>query len=90
MTDVVTANITLYAKWEGTTSAEENDHFPSLQVYPNPFSGELRIMGAEECLLQVITENGASALSQMITSPNETLNLEHIVQGVYFFRFEKD
>jgi hypothetical protein len=63
---------------------------PNLKIYPNPFTGLVRIAGAEGCTLQVITEAGAVVHTQKITNPDETIRLEHLPAGVYFFRMEKD
>jgi len=63
---------------------------PYLNIYPNPFTGAVRLTGAEGCTLQVITAFGALVHTQMIISPDETVKLEHLQAGVYFFRLEKD
>jgi uncharacterized repeat protein (TIGR02543 family) len=89
--DIVTGNIALYAKWTPKNVTSTEDHFaPNLKVFPNPFTGEVRITGAEGCMLRVITADGAIAHTQKIESPDETLRLDYLPAGVYFFRFEKD
>jgi len=59
-------------------------------VYPNPFSKEVRLVGAEGCTLQVINVSGVVEHTQRITSPDETIWLEHLTPGMYFFRVVKD
>ena len=67
-----------------------------LNIYPNPFTDAVRITGvAAETrghapLLKVINAAGAVVHTQMITSADETIPLEHLPAGVYFFLFEKD
>jgi len=61
-----------------------------LKVYPNPFTDEVRITGATGSTLQVITESGVLVHTQKITGTDESLRLNHLPAGVYFFRLEKD
>ena len=72
-----------------------NDDFaPDLKIYPNPFTGELHITGAmvvetwhaASLQIQVINSAGIIVHTQMITSPGETIRLEHLPPGVYFLR----
>ena len=82
----------------GVTSADEQ-FLPELKIYPNPFTGVVRIVGAAavaETLratslqVQVIDAAGAIVHTQTITGDDEIINLEHLPTGVYIFRFEKD
>jgi hypothetical protein len=67
-----------------------DDHFaPDLKIYPNPFAGAVRIAGAEGCTLRIMNIAGAVVHTQKITGSDETLQLEHLLPGVYFFRIEK-
>jgi len=70
------------------TSVEEL-FIPDLKIYPNPFTGEVRITSAEDCTLQVFNVVGTAVHAQHITNPDETIIFEHLPAGVYFFRFEK-
>ena len=85
----------------GVTSADE--FFASeLRVYPNPFTGAVRIVGTRtagvetrhatsvQIQMQIINSAGAIVHTQMINSDDETINLEHLPAGVYVFRFEND
>ena len=87
--------------FDRATSAE--DLFaPNLKIYPNPFTGKVRIVGAVETVeigktgkagetvLRVINAAGVIVHMQMMTSPDETIRLEHLPAGVYFFMVEKD
>jgi hypothetical protein len=59
-------------------------------LYPNPFAGSLHLTGAEGCTLRVVSVSGATVHTQKITSPDETVHLEGLPAGMYFFRLEKD
>ena len=87
-----TATVTVETE---TSSAEL--FFSDFKIYPNPFTGEVRITGAtteltrgHAPLLKVIDAAGPVVHTQMITSADETIRLEHLPAGVYFFLFEKD
>ena len=67
-----------------------DDSFSELKVYPNPFTGEVRVVGAEGCTLQVISVTGALVHTQRIINPDETIRMEHLPTGMYIFRVEKD
>jgi len=100
--DIVTGNMTLYAKWtlKTVTGVVETWHAASLQIYPNPFADVVRInVGAglapaqhttPALQLQVINAAGVVVHTQTITGPDETIRLEHLPAGMYFFRLEKD
>ena len=62
----------------------------NLQIYPNPFTGEVHITGAEGCTLRIITASGAVVHIQRITNPDEIIRIEHLPAGMYFFRVERD
>ena len=96
--DIVTGNITLYAKWMhvSVTGAEESIA-SNLNIYPNPFTGEVRITGAvvetgraPSLQVRIINAAGVVVHTQIITNPDETIRLEHLPAGVYFFVFEKE
>jgi len=66
-----------------------------LKIYPNPFTGEIHITGADvetgrAPSLQIINAAGLAVYALMITNHNETIRLAHLPPGVYFFRVEKD
>jgi uncharacterized repeat protein (TIGR02543 family) len=62
----------------------------NVTLYPNPFAGSLHLTGAEGCTLQVINAGGATVHTQKITAQDETVHLEGLPAGMYFFRLEKD
>ena len=68
---------------KGTNDTE--DFFPDLKIYPNPFTGTLRLAGAEGSTLQVISTDGVVVHTQKINSPDETIRLEHLRIGAYYF-----
>ena len=71
------------------THLSEEDPFSELKVYPNPFTGEIRITGVEGSRLQVISTSGAVMHTQRITSSDEIIRVEHLSAGMYLFRVEK-
>ena len=83
---------------DGTVLNAENIFANGLQIYPNPYTGTIRITGAavegtgnkQTLKLQVIDASGAVVHTQMIANADETIHLEYLPAGVYFFRFEKD
>ena len=85
---------------EQITNVEEL-FITNLKIYPNPFKGEVRIVGADAMIetrnatsvqihLQIINAAGAIVHTRLITGNDETVNLEHLPAGVYIFRLEKD
>ncbi|MDR0415088.1 MAG: InlB B-repeat-containing protein, partial [Prevotellaceae bacterium] len=83
-TDVVNANVTLYAKWESSTgiadggSAEERN---SLRVYPNPTTGELTVESeGAEMLLYTLS---GTLLERTLSS---SLNLSSYPNGIYLLK----
>jgi len=94
--DIVTGNMTLYAKWTPkTVTSVETLRATSLQIYPNPFTDVVRITGSDmtmwhATLLRVINVAGVVVHTKTITSPDETIRLDHLPAGMYFFRLEKD
>jgi hypothetical protein len=75
---------------ENVTGAVEILRATSLQIYPNPFTGVVRATGADGCTVRVINTAGVVVHTQTITSADETIQLEHLPVGVYFFVFEMD
>ena len=81
----------------GSVTNEEDNFASELNIYPNPFTGDVRITGAmvgaglaPAQQIQVINAAGAIVHIQMITSPDEIIRLEHLPAGVYFFRIENN
>jgi exo-beta-1,3-glucanase (GH17 family) len=69
---------------------------PDLKIFPNPFTDVVRITGVDAVgsghalTLRVINAAGASVHTQILTNPGETIRLEHLPAGIYFFRVESD
>ena len=83
----------------------ENVSANELKVYPNPFTDEVRITGADgfeqantpitnrrerATTLRIINSFGVVVHTQQITSSNETLHLGSLTAGMYFFQLEND
>ena len=74
----------------GAVTGNSEIFSPNLKAYPNPFTDDVRITDAEGCTLLVMSTAGVAVHIQKIASPNETLRLSHLPDGVYFFCIEKD
>jgi len=63
-----------------------------INIYPNPFTGAVRIICAVEtwhaASLRVVNAAGAVVHIQQMTNPDETIRLEHLPAGAYFFTIE--
>jgi len=86
---VTTATYTFTVIREATVTGSEDIFANSLNIYPNPFTGAVHITNAEGCILRVINVAGAVVHTQMLAGDVETLSLERLPSGVYFFRLEK-
>ncbi|GHT15108.1 hypothetical protein AGMMS4956_14360 [Bacteroidia bacterium] len=96
-TDVVTANVTLYAKWiEDNSTAPTDPTDPtsvatqgiaSLQIYPNPTTnGELRIESGELNAgdrVEIYNVNGTLVGAYRI---RPTINIAHLPAGIYIVK----
>ncbi|MDR3366581.1 MAG: leucine-rich repeat protein [Prevotellaceae bacterium] len=86
----ILGNTTLYAKWTAGSTGVSAQLQANINLYPNPFTAEVRLTGAAGCTLTVITVAGAAVHTQTVGSAEETVKLEQLPSGVYFFRLEKD
>ena len=90
----VTDNHTISVTFSTITGIEDVLE-QQLKIYPNPFNGTVRISCADvetwrAASLRVTNAAGVVVHTQNITSPDETIRLEHLPAGVYFFSVEKD
>jgi uncharacterized repeat protein (TIGR02543 family) len=81
--------MTLHAQWTAPTGVEDQLQV-AVTLYPNPFVAEVRLTGAEGCTLTVFTAEGASIHTQKMSGAEETIALENLPSGLYFFRLEKN
>ncbi len=90
-TTPVTADLTLTAQWTGDAPSGYHDlSLINTKLYPNPFTGNIHIIGAEGGLLRVMNSVGAVVYIRKLTSDDENINLEQLPLGMYFFHLEKD
>jgi hypothetical protein len=61
-----------------------------INLYPNPFTSELHLTGAEGYTLRVFSITGVTVYAQKVVQTDEVISLGGIPSGVYFFSFEKD
>jgi hypothetical protein len=63
----------------------------TINVYPNPFSDELMVSSNSDreniLMLKVINSEGKFLGSYSISNPLESLDLNHLDPGSYFFKF---
>jgi len=64
--------------------------FANLQVHPNPFTHQVMVSGAANSTLEVVNVLGAVVYTHTITSDRETIELNQLSSGVYFFRVTKE
>jgi len=83
-TDVVTGNITLYAKWNKKTGYETPDA-PLAKIYPNPTDGVIHLafesQGAHN--VTVSTMNGTVLLRQVVSDEICNMDISGYPAGVY-------
>jgi uncharacterized repeat protein (TIGR02543 family) len=88
--DVVTGNVTLYAKWTAGTTAVETRHATSLQVYPNPVVNEELIVNNEEWKtgdkIEVYSLSGALLKTFVATGARSTIDLSTLPAGTYIVK----
>ena len=72
----------------------ETQGIASLQVYPNPTSGEIQVTSYELQVtsIEVYDVMGRKALTSPVSFPSlETiLNIAHLPPGIYFLRIQTD
>jgi len=65
-------------------------YYAGLNIYPNPFSGLLRIEGAEGTQLRIFAADGKQVHVQTVTGFSETIHLEHLPAGLYIIGLENN
>ena len=83
-------DVTVTAVFEKIITGVETPFAQNLKVYPNPFIDQINMMGANGCTLRVVDVTGATVHFQKITKPVETVHLEQLPAGLYFFHVEKN
>ena len=87
---IMDGNLLIHPFYKEIICSNEIELFlPELKLYPNPFTDFVQLQGADDCLLTVYTATGAAVHIQKITSPNETIRLDHLPAGNYIFNLEK-
>ncbi len=71
------------------TSTAENLIVPSVNVFPNPTSGEVRVESKEPIrTIDLLSINGKIIGQELAGSPSLTLNLRFLKPGMYFLRIQ--
>ena len=77
---------------ETETNVEDNQNI-GVNIFPNPFTGDIRVVMTETfrtASIRIIDAAGAVLHTQTLTNADETLNLGHLPAGVYLFLMEID
>ncbi|MDR1342298.1 MAG: GH32 C-terminal domain-containing protein [Prevotellaceae bacterium] len=90
-TTFASGSVTLYAKWTPEAQSGVDDRLQvEAKFYPSPFGASVHLASAEGCMLTVFAATGVAVHTQKITGAEETIALEKLPAGLYFFRLEKD
>jgi hypothetical protein len=76
-------------------SVEElNENNGILNIYPNPFSGRIRLEPAresnDEALIDIENDTGQSVYSKQTTFTKQQIDLSFLPKGIYFLRITSD
>ncbi len=79
-------NINIYETFGvGINDLEQN----SITLYPNPFTNTISIRGIEGAFqIELYNGIGQLMLAKIITTPERTINLENLNQGLYLLKIE--
>ena len=80
----------LFRSHGDTVTGTEESIIASMNVFPNPFTNELRITGAEGYKMQMLTTAGAIVHAQSITNHEQTVCMKHLPAGAYILRLMKN
>ena len=83
-TDIVEANITLYAKWTEGQTAAAKEFAAQVAVYPNPVADRLYISAPVE-VAKVEIINGLGVVLQAAAAPAD-LKFSPLPNGIYYIR----
>ncbi|MDR0814688.1 MAG: T9SS type A sorting domain-containing protein, partial [Bacteroidales bacterium] len=85
-TDIVTADITLYACWKNPNSINEVQA-GNLSLYPNPTNNQVTLSGLQgNETIQIFDMTGRQALTHRATGNKETVFVGNLAKGVYLVR----
>ena len=82
--------LTISGQEEQEITSVDNPFAENLNIYPNPFTDEVRITGAQNCTLRVTDAKGVAVHIQQINNADEIIRLDQLSTGVYFFSVEKN
>ena len=88
-TDVVTQDITLFAKWELSTGTVRVES-PTVKVYPNPVKDELRIESNGLTIKSVEIFGLSGKTVYQSSNFSNPINVSVLSQGIYFLKIETE
>jgi uncharacterized repeat protein (TIGR02543 family) len=85
-TDVVTAPITLYAKW-GIATSVENLQTTNYKIYPNPATSALYIANlSQDVEVSIISMDGKIVKQQKSVANDGKIAIDNLPKGVYLLK----
>ncbi|MDP4208839.1 MAG: InlB B-repeat-containing protein [Bacteroidota bacterium] len=84
-TDVVTASITLYAKWTSVNTGVNNATAGELSIYPNPARDVLYINSTLPIKSGEIFDIQGKRVAQLVPGKNQ-VDISHLLRGVYVIK----
>ena len=88
-TNVVTSNITLYAKWTVALTAVTAEAQTAVKLYPNPTNGQLTIdneQWKEGEAIEIYSMSGALVATYKAAGEKTSVNISHLPNGAYLLR----
>ncbi len=86
-TDIVTENITLYAKWTSVVGIEKTNH--GLKLYPNPATTILNVENSEQIDATTIDFFDITGNLMLEVPMTDVINISTLPQGIYSVRAGK-
>jgi len=90
----VTEDVELVANFKEEVGAVETRHATSLQVHPNPTTGELRIkdyeLGINDVVVFDVTGKKLSSHHLITSSSHPLINISHLPAGIYFVKIHTE
>ena len=82
-------SFTIYAKDPEEAGIGDNLNATRVAVYPNPADAFTTVVGAKGAKLDIISATGSVVASTAITEDSQTVNVNGLAAGMYFFRISK-
>lgn len=77
------------ALYTNTTAVDKMKDKMNIQVYPNPASSHLNLTTTEPAEINIVNAMGKTMFSQKINTGNNSIEISHLTQGLYFIQTTK-